>query len=277
MTNSLLKRTMYSLLTKRSFERFFSSSNMPQFQNHLEINAMEVIHPQSDHKHRRPVILLNYNLDDIIINSWRHGKLKIATDGACNRLLEYFGPQKALESQNLPQFIIGDFDSARPDTLEKFSNAGSEIILAEDQNSSDVEKAVAFICQTQMINERPCEIIVAGRLGGRFDHSLGIINALYSSYRSFGALLFVVSSQNFVCLIPKHTIVHIECSLGTPCGILPIGAACQSVWTDGLRWNLEGQEIRFGGLVSTSNFVQKSRVTICSSEDLLWTMEVDPN
>jgi uncharacterized membrane protein YgcG len=45
----------------------------------------------------------------------------------------------------------------------------------------------------------------------------------------------------------------------------------------GLRWNLEQTEMRFGGLVSTSNLLEADEVHVESDADLIWTTQLhDP-
>jgi thiamine pyrophosphokinase len=42
----------------------------------------------------------------------------------------------------------------------------------------------------------------------------------------------------------------------------------------GLRWNLDGLEMRFAGLVSTSNVIEEDEVEVVSDRPLLWTTEL---
>jgi len=60
------------------------------------------------------------------------------------------------------------------------------------------------------------------------------------------------------------------------CGIIPVaGTAVLS--TKGLKWNLDNTELKFGGLVSTSNAFEKSDVVIETNNTVLWTMDVMKN
>jgi thiamine pyrophosphokinase len=42
----------------------------------------------------------------------------------------------------------------------------------------------------------------------------------------------------------------------------------------GLRWNLEELEMRFAGLISTSNIIEEDEVVVASDVPLLWTTEL---
>ena len=53
-----------------------------------------------------------------------------------------------------------------------------------------------------------------------------------------------------------------------------IDAPVAAVRTRGLRWNLDGQGLAFGGLVSSSNRVVDPAVRIETSGPLLWMTEL---
>ena len=70
---------------------------------------------------------------------------------------------------------------------------------------------------------------------------------------------------------------------GPMCGLLPIGGSCAEVWTSGLRWNLHGERLGFGGLVSSSNMLTEGategslhEVTVTTSDPLVWTTMLRP-
>jgi hypothetical protein len=91
---------------------------------------------------------------------------------------------------------------------------------------------------------------------------------------------------------------------GPHCGLFPVGSVTSSVWTTGLRWNLQGEELCMGGLVSSSNLIEfhhnvtiaggamdttpdnesleileeataTAVITISASHPLLWTCEIE--
>ena len=67
------------------------------------------------------------------------------------------------------------------------------------------------------------------------------------------------------------------------CGLLPVGGRCDAVWTSGLRWNLRGSALEFGGMVSSSNQLTVDErsgalepVSITCTHPLVWTTVLRP-
>ncbi|KAK3041501.1 hypothetical protein RJ639_000478, partial [Escallonia herrerae] len=141
-----------------------------------------------------------------------------------------------------PDVIKGDMDSIRKEVLDFYAS---------------------LLC-----------ILVAGALGGRFDHEIGNINVL-CRFRTVRIIL--LSEDCLVQLLPSthHHEIYVQSSTEGPhCGLVPIGTPSGSTTTTGLQWDLTDTEMRFGGLISTSNIVKEERVTVRSDSDLLWTISI---
>lgn len=81
-------------------------------------------------------------------------------------------------------------------------------------------------------------ILVAGALGGRFDHEIGNINVLcrFSTIR-----IILISDDCLIHLLPRthHHEIHIQPTVEGPhCGLIPIGMPSGSTTTTGLQWDL---------------------------------------
>lgn len=88
-----------------------------------------------------------------------------------------------------------------------------------------------------MLNLQLC-ILVAGALGGRFDHEIGNINVLY---RFSGTRIILLSDDCLIYLLPKthHHEIYIQSNVEGPhCGLIPVGAPSTSTTTTGLKWDL---------------------------------------
>ena len=57
------------------------------------------------------------------------------------------------------------------------------------------------------------------------------------------------------------------------CGLIPLQGPAVAT-SRGLRWNLDATEMRFGGLVSTSNIIEGEEVWVETDADLIWTAEL---
>ncbi|KAL8252931.1 hypothetical protein R6Q59_036624 [Mikania micrantha] len=232
------------------------------------------------------LIILNQRLLRFSPLLWDHVKIRVCADGGANRLFDDMPELCPLENdvsgireRYKPDVIKGDMDSIRPDVLNYYRNLGTKIIdNSDDQDTTDLHKCITYLLDFVSDDKRSnlC-ILVAGALGGRFDHEMGNINTLchFSTTR-----IVLLSDDCLIQLLPStrhHEISIISSVEGPHCGLIPIGAPSGSSTTTGLQWNLDNTEMRFGGLVSTSNIVKGETVTVTSDSDLLWTISLKKN
>ncbi|WOL10333.1 thiamine pyrophosphokinase 1-like [Canna indica] len=228
------------------------------------------------------LVVLNQRLPRFAPVLWNHAKLRIFADGGANRVYDgmpkFFPEQDPSEIRRRykPDIIRGDMDSIRPEVQEFYCNLGVKIEdVSYDQDTTDLHKCIAFICDsTPELDKSKLCILVAGALGGRFDHEAGNINVLY---KFSGTRIILLSDDCLIQLLPRthsHEI-HIQSSVQGPhCGLIPIGAPSASTTTTGLQWDLTDTGMSFGGLISTSNIVREERITVNSDSDLLWTISI---
>ncbi|KAI0497880.1 hypothetical protein KFK09_021118 [Dendrobium nobile] len=228
------------------------------------------------------LIILNQRLPGFAPLLWERAKLRVCADGGANRLFdgmpEFFLDDDPGEVRRRykPDLVIGDMDSIRAEVKDYYSDLGVKILdESHDQDTTDLHKCVAFVCDGQHILEKSnlC-ILVLGALGGRFDHEIGNINVLH---RFSNMRIILLSDDCLIYLLPKthrHEI-YIEPSVEGPhCGLIPVGAPSTCTSTTGLQWNLSETGMHFGGLVSTSNIVREAKITVHSDVDLLWTISI---
>ncbi|TKY61789.1 Thiamine pyrophosphokinase 1 [Spatholobus suberectus] len=228
------------------------------------------------------LILLNQSLPKFAPLLWDHAKLRVCADGGANRVYDemprFFPHQQPshVRTRYKPDVIKGDMDSIRTEVLDFYAKLGTKIIdESHDQDTTDLHKCVAYIRDlTPDTDQSALCILVAGALGGRFDHEIGNINVLC---RFSNTRIILLSDHCLIHLLPKdhcHKILIQSSVEGPHCGLIPIGMPSGSSTTTGLKWDLNDTAMSFGGLISTSNIVEGEIVTVQSDSDLLWTISI---
>ncbi|XP_042439120.1 thiamine pyrophosphokinase 1-like isoform X2 [Zingiber officinale] len=228
------------------------------------------------------LVVLNQRLPRFAPVLWSHAKLRVFADGGANRVYDgmpnLFPEIDPMEVRHRykPDIIRGDMDSIRPEVKEFYVNMGVKVEdVSYDQDTTDLHKCVNYVCDSmdELAKSNFC-ILIAGALGGRFDHEAGNINVLY---KFSNIRIILLSDDCLIQLLPKthcHEI-HIQSSVEGPhCGLVPIGAPSASTTTTGLQWDLTDTGMSFGGLISTSNIVREDTITVKSDTDLLWTISI---
>ncbi|XP_010269525.1 PREDICTED: thiamine pyrophosphokinase 1 isoform X2 [Nelumbo nucifera] len=209
-------------------------------------------------------------------------QLRICADGGANRI--YDEMPKLLPDEDVvdvrnrykPDVIKGDMDSIRTEVVNFYLGMGTKVQNeSHDQDTTDLHKCVSYIRDsTPELQKSSLCILVAGAMGGRFDHEIGNINVLYR----FSELRMVLLSDDcLIHLLPRthHHEIHILPSVEGPhCGLIPIGMPTAKTTTTGLQWDLNDTEMRFGGLISTSNLTREKKITVRSDSDLIWTISI---
>lgn len=140
---------------------------------------------------------------------YERASLKVCADGGYHQLKKWIESNGQKITQNQPDFVIGDFDSID----NSCSVDGAEDILKKpkfvhiyDQNRTDLEKSIDFIIQK--VNFNPQVFILIGALGGRFDHEIGSLSALFKYSEH---LLILLNNQSAVTLLKPVCIRYLSC------------------------------------------------------------------
>ena len=206
---------------------------------------------------------------DLFSHLWDQASVRVCADGAANRLYDALSAERraALRAQpippsercsnQLPDIITGDLDSIRPEVLEFYEQLGVPVMREPEQDSHDFEKCLRWL-QVQheaAAHEEAYSVVAFGAFGGRLDQQMANLNMLFRrEYVCFERFVLLDLHSLALLLAPgAHTIEpNLDVEDGT-CGLIPLGGACEHVTTQGLKWNLDGDALTFGSVVSSSN------------------------
>ena len=173
------------------------------------------------------------------------GKALIAVDGGLNAIRE---------AGLWPSYVLGDLDSAAPAHLADCRAAGIECQFHDDQNSTDLEKA---------LRTYPEGLIVGlGFLDGRMDHALAALHGLIKAGGA-GRVLLIGASD---ALMVAKGLVRFNLPAGRRVSIVPL-TPVSFARSAGLTWALDGLEMEIGQQGGTSNAASGGDVVIDPAND----------
>lgn len=214
----------------------------------------------------RKVLLVLNNAEcvgrEMLAEFWRACPTRVCADGAANWL---FG--EGLQ----PDILCGDLDSVEPSVLEHFRHQACEICPDPNQDTTDMEKCLGRIAR--MVGGGLLHVYVLGAFGGRFDHEMANINAAFAFTPRFARLVLLSRGNVGEVLLGRDVQhrLHFPVS-GLTCGLLPVLGPCVVRETQGLKYNLAMQQLRFGGLISSSNQTTSRCVLVtCVDSPVLFT------
>eukprot|EP00903_Cladosiphon_okamuranus_P008477 g8144.t1 len=261
------------------------------------------------------LVILNAHGDGesegLLRHLWARSALRVCADGGANRLHDSFdNAEEASEerARYVPDVIVGDLDSLRPEVACFYKNLGTKIKVRDDQDHCDFEKCLVEV-ENWLSSPTPsgaetegsaaaadaygrrdgkesrapaacpgATVVGLGAFGGRFDHEMQAISLLHA-YTSRFHRLVLMGSGNVAFLLEPGLGHAIEPDLrfeGPTVGLIPVGGPCRAVTTKGLRWNLDGRGLEFGVCVSSSNRVEEEVVQVTTDAPLVWTAEFKP-
>lgn len=162
--------------------------------------------------------------------------LLVAADG---------GADIALAHGHVPDAVVGDFDSIRPET--RAALRPDALIHVAEQESTDFEKALSRI-------EAP-GVLALGVTGRRTDHELAAWHALM---RCPAPPCIVLGAEDIVFLAPFR--LSLDLPVGTRVSLFPMAPVRGH--SDGLHWPIDGIGFAPGRAIGTSNRSTAPRVTL---------------
>ncbi len=92
----------------------------------------------------------------------------------------------------IPDRIVGDFDSIRPEIQEYYLKKGVKLLKREDQDTTDLEKCLYVslekISETDVQSNgvyKDFQIVVLGASGGRIDHTFSAHSSIYKYLKDY--------------------------------------------------------------------------------------------
>ena len=164
----------------------------------------------------------------------------VAADGGANHVIA---------AGHWPDLIIGDVDSW---TLEE-ELPGREatielVLLAKDKDETDLEAALHLIAEKEEWRQEP--ILLFGTLGGRLDQTMSNV-LLLALPVLVGREVRLVEPYQTAWLVDDD--FEIEGEPGDTVSLIPLGGDALVRETNGLRWKLEDEWLRFGPARGVSN------------------------
>lgn len=161
------------------------------------------------------------------------------------------GANSAKQIGIVPDYIIGDFDSALPSTLKFYKNK-AKIIRLKDQNSTDVEKCLNFL-----IKNNYEEVALTGVTGDRLDHTfcnLGIVLKYFTKINlniiAENSYLKAYTGKVVLETVPRETISIYGFDSKT------------KIKSEGLKYPLQNISLPFGKKESTSNVALSKEIKL---------------
>jgi thiamine pyrophosphokinase len=194
-----------------------------------KISPLDYLNAEASNQNASALLILNQQINmpySLFLRVWNSSKLKVCADGGINQLRKYTQLNSGLESL-VPDFVIGDLDSATDENLDYYASRGTVKVLQDSQYYTDLTKSVtlinAWFNHHQLIdglssmntvddlevheekehgmstNEKEgVNILVIGGIGGRFDQTMSAINHIWNYTISRPHLKFLIVN-------PEHT------------------------------------------------------------------------
>jgi thiamine pyrophosphokinase len=157
-----------------------------------------------------------------------------------------------------PHAIVGDLDSADPETLRHYARV--EIVRDTDTERTDTEKALDYVLARGPFDR----VLLLGASAGRIDHVLGHLSLL-RRHRGRGQ---VMMEDDFARAWVAGGSVTLDDPVGTVVSFFAVGDAAEGVTTVNLRYPLRDRRLELGAQDSISNVVEAvpARVEIARGE-----------
>lgn len=148
----------------------------------------------------------------------------------------------------IPDAILGDFDSVREETLEKYKKLCKDIIQFEkEKDLTDTEIAIDFAVDNGYSN-----ITLICASGTRLDHTFANV-MLIEKYNSIGVNIKVIDNNNEIELLKEKIVLKNRKKYFT--SIVPITKIVKGITLKGFKYKLIDKDVSRGSTLCISNYI----------------------
>ena len=200
------------------------------------------------HRLRRAVIVAGGNVGAWALQLLRHDDYVIGADSGAAFLIRH---------RRTPDLALGDFDSVSADERAAIRAAAAEWLDCDayDKNWTDTEWALREAAA------RGCrDIVLAGALGTRFDHSFANVQLLRTA-RELGCEATLVDERNEIRLCTGECRLEAD-SRFDYVSLLPLSPIVTGITLTGFRYPLKDATIAAGQSLGVSNVLERPPGTV---------------
>ncbi|MCD8083092.1 MAG: thiamine diphosphokinase [Clostridiales bacterium] len=171
----------------------------------------------------------------------------------------------------IPDYIVGDFDTVSPALLDRYRDYP---YIVWEQHKPEKNETDTELARSRAVAVGFDEIVFLGATGGRLDHMLGNIDALYECMQR-GIHAELIDPQNRLYLIDGEHRFDRETQWGKYVSFLPYTEEVKKITLTGFRYLLDEKDIRRGEEVGlcVSNEIAEEHAFIRFEEGVLICVE----
>ncbi len=166
-----------------------------------------------------------------------------------------------------PDYIVGDFDSVKPEVLAEYRKQDIAIKqFPTHKDETDMQLGMFLALELGAT-----ELVTIGGIGSRFDHTLANAHLLlYLLKKNVKAVL--VNERNRVELIDKETVLHGKA--GDLVSIVPLSMEVKGITLQDLEYPLTNHDLKLDDtLLAVSNVMLKETAKVQIKEGYLFVMQ----
>lgn len=166
-----------------------------------------------------------------------------------------------------PDYIVGDFDSVRPEVLEEYRNMGISIRqFPTHKNETDMQLGMLLALELGAT-----ELVLIGGIGDRFDHTLANAHLLLYLLKK-GIRGILVNEKNCVELIDKEVTLYGKA--GDLVSTIPLSMQVEGVTLEGLEYPLVDYDLALDDkLMAVSNVMTGTEAKVKIRKGYLFVMQ----
>ncbi len=182
----------------------------------------------------------------LVFKEIKDSNMIIGADKGCEVLYKY---------DIIPDYILGDFDSANEDIINLIEEkASKKIKYKREKDYTDTE-----IAYNLAVEKGADEIILLGATGTRYDHSLSNFGLMLRGLKK-GIKVKVIDDNNYIFLTDKPITLK-----GNKGDTISFQAYCDEVKNfniTGAKYNLTNFTLKLGDSITTSNEFLEDEIKI---------------
>ena len=171
----------------------------------------------------------------------------------------------------VPDYVVGDFDTADEALMEKYKKMPHIVWEVHKPEKDETDTELARSCAVALGCE---EIAFLGATGGRLDHLIGNIHALYDCMQR-GIMAYLIDGQNKLYLLDEGKTFYRGRQWGKYVSFLPYTEEVHGITLRGFKYPLTEKDIRRGEEVGLciSNEVVDERAVLRFEDGVLICVE----